>query len=320
MSSTAVLAAPPPGPQVGPSDRLSLTVFLALVVHAILILGVSFAPSDTPRISRDTMEIILVPTRSEKTPDDAKYLAQANQDGGGESEKHERPATPMAPPLTAEQAAVPAGAPPVAPPEPAAEPEPAPTPELTQLEAANETPTPPVQRQEPAPQPEQPPKPRSEPRPEPMVQEHLTAAALVTRSLEIASLNAEVNRKLKAYAERPRHRFVNARTRQYKYAAYMEAWRAKVERVGNLNYPDEARRRRLSGSLLLDVALRPDGSIHDIVLRRSSGHKVLDDAAIRIVRLAAPFAPFPRNIRKETDILHVERTWQFLSNNRLFAQ
>jgi protein TonB len=320
MSSTAVLAAHPLGPQVRPSDRLSLTVFLALVVHAILILGVSFAPSNTPRISRDTMEIILVPTRSEKTPDDPKYLAQANQEGGGESEKHERPVTPMTPPLTAEQAVVPAGAPPVAPPEPAAEPEPAPKSELTRLEATNEAPAPPVQQQRPAPQPKQRPKPRSEPRPKPPVPERLTAAALVSRSLEIASLDAEVNRKLTAYAERPRHRFVNARTKQYKYAAYMEAWRAKVERVGNLNYPDEARRRRLSGTLLLDVALRPDGSIHDIVLRRSSGHKVLDDAAIRIVKLAAPFAPFPKDIRKETDILHVERTWQFVSSNRFFAE
>ena len=100
----------------------------------------------------------------------------------------------------------------------------------------------------------------------------------------------------------------------------MEAWRAKVERVGNLNYPDEARRRRLSGDLLLDVALRPDGSIHRILLRRSSGHTVLDDAALRIVKLAAPFAPFPKDIREETDILHVERTWQFLTSNRLVGK
>jgi protein TonB len=94
----------------------------------------------------------------------------------------------------------------------------------------------------------------------------------------------------------------------------MEAWRAKVERVGNLNYPDDARKRQLSGSLILDVALNPDGSVNQITVRQSSGHKILDDAADRIVRLAAPFAPFPDDIRAETDILHITRTWQFLHN------
>ncbi|MEJ2760202.1 MAG: energy transducer TonB [Gammaproteobacteria bacterium] len=95
----------------------------------------------------------------------------------------------------------------------------------------------------------------------------------------------------------------------------MEAWRAKVERVGNLNYPQEAQRQGLSGSLILDVALNPDGSVKKIIVRRSSGYKVLDDAAIRIVKLASPFAPFPDDIRKETDILHITRTWQFLANS-----
>ena len=88
----------------------------------------------------------------------------------------------------------------------------------------------------------------------------------------------------------------------------------KVERVGNLNYPDEARRNRLSGHLILDVALNPDGSINEITIRKPSGHKVLDDAAVRIVELAAPYAPFPDSFRKETDILHITRTWQFVNN------
>ncbi|MGA1562856.1 MAG: energy transducer TonB family protein, partial [Gammaproteobacteria bacterium] len=80
----------------------------------------------------------------------------------------------------------------------------------------------------------------------------------------------------------------------------------KVERVGNLNYPHG-----LSGSLLLDVALHPDGNIESIDLRRSSGTPELDRAAIEIVKLAAPFAPFPERIAAETDILHIVRTWQF---------
>ncbi len=100
----------------------------------------------------------------------------------------------------------------------------------------------------------------------------------------------------------------------------MEAWRQKVERIGNLNYPDEARRRKLSGNLLLDVALNPDGSINEITLRRSSGERALDDAAVRIVKLAAPYAKFPDDIRKDVDILHIERTWQFLSGNRFVSR
>ena len=109
----------------------------------------------------------------------------------------------------------------------------------------------------------------------------------------MAALISEVKRKLETKAKRPKRTFISASTREYKYAAYMEAWRAKVERVGNLNYPEEARKRKISGQLVLDVALNPDGKINQITVRRSSGHKVLDDAAIRIVELAAPYAPFP---------------------------
>ena len=136
----------------------------------------------------------------------------------------------------------------------------------------------------------------------------------------MASLSAELDQRLNAYAKRPKRKWISVRTREYKYASYMEAWRAKVERVGNLNYPNEARRKRLSGSLLLEVALNPDGSINAIELRRSSGHRVLDEAAVRIVKLAAPFAPFPKNILQETDILHIERTWRFLSSNQFASR
>ena len=136
------------------------------------------------------------------------------------------------------------------------------------------------------------------------------------RSREIATLSAALERKLRAYAERPRRKWISARTREHEFAAYMDAWRRKVEHVGNLNYPDEAARRGLSGSLLLEVALNPDGTIEAVALRRSSGERVLDDAAVRIVRLAAPFAEFPEGIAKAVDVLHIERTWIFHSGNR----
>ena len=143
----------------------------------------------------------------------------------------------------------------------------------------------------------------------------LTAEELLRRSVEIANLSAEIDRSLQAYAERLRHRYISSRAREYRDAAYLDAWRAKVERIGNLNYPEEAKRRGISGSLILDVAINADGTVHSITVLRSSGKKILDDAAIRIVRLAAPFAPFPEELRKDTDVLHITRTWQFLDDN-----
>ena len=127
-------------------------------------------------------------------------------------------------------------------------------------------------------------------------------------------MSANIRQKLETRAQRPKRKFISASTKEYRYAAYMEAWRAKVERMGNLNYPEEARRRKLSGSLLLEVALNANGTINEIMIRRSSGEKILDDAAIRIVELAAPYAPFPQKIKQETGILHIIRTWQFMDN------
>jgi protein TonB len=147
-----------------------------------------------------------------------------------------------------------------------------------------------------------------------------TTQLLASANQEISRLTAELSEKTNAYAKRPRRKFVSASTREYKYANYLDAWRRKVERIGNINYPDEARRKKLYGNLVLLVALRADGTIYEIKVRRSSGHKILDDAAIRIVRLAAPYAPFPTEIRKETDVLDITRTWQFLSGNRLISK
>jgi len=132
----------------------------------------------------------------------------------------------------------------------------------------------------------------------------------------MASLNAELSQRMEARAKRPRAKYISASTREYRFASYMEAWRAKVERIGNLNYPDEARRNKLSGDLILDVALKPDGSLDEITIMNPSGHKVLDDAAIRIVRLGAPYARFPDNISMDVDILHITRTWRFLNSSK----
>ncbi|MBV2090131.1 MAG: energy transducer TonB, partial [Candidatus Thiodiazotropha sp. (ex Ctena orbiculata)] len=143
---------------------------------------------------------------------------------------------------------------------------------------------------------------------------------LNSKNMEIARLTAELERKSEAYAKLPKRKAISASTKEYKYASYLDAWRRKVERIGNLNYPDQAKRDRLYGNLVLHVAVKADGSVDQIRVLHSSGHKILDDSAIRIVRLAAPFSPFPNEIRKETDILDITRTWQFLRSGKLNAE
>jgi protein TonB len=140
---------------------------------------------------------------------------------------------------------------------------------------------------------------------------------LASRNREIARLTASLEARTAAYASRPRRRSVSASTREFRYASYMGAWARKVENIGNLNFPPEAKERRIFGSLILHVAVRRDGSVESIRLVRSSGYPLLDDAAIRIVKLAAPFSPFPPDIAAETDVLDIVRTWQFQRGGRL---
>jgi len=140
------------------------------------------------------------------------------------------------------------------------------------------------------------------------------------QSAEMARLAAEIDVRSALYAKRPKKKFITASTQEYEYASYMRAWVAKVERIGNLNYPQEAKARKLYGSLQLTVAIKADGEVESVEVNRSSGHKVLDQAAVRIVRLAAPFDRFPENIRRDTDILHITRTWTFTKEDLLTAE
>ena len=284
-----------PTPPVTAADRLGLTLFFAIVVHAVIILGITFKPEliRPPQEAHPPIEIILVHQRSEEAPEKAEFLAQANSEGGGNTQEKARPTSPASTPIPPERPGhSTAVTPPAAPPRQTA---PSRSATLT-LDQSR----------------------RKRPNEEQVQQEQempLTAAELMRRSMEIANLSAEIDRSLQAYAQRLKHRYISSRAREYRDAAYLDAWRAKVERIGNLNYPEEAKRRGISGSLILDVAIRADGSIHSITVLRPSGKKVLDDAAVRIVRLAAPFAPFPEELRKDTDVLHITRTWQFLNDS-----
>jgi protein TonB len=263
-------------------DLLAASLLLAAALHAVVILGVTFSVPDPDNTSRSlpTLDITMVPDKSAPPPENPDYLANTNQDGARDPAQQ----TPQ-PGFVASEL-----------PKPAAN-EPKPTPVLSTKESI-------TKQQRNLPQ-------------TPSAKPTLSAVELVERSLDMVGQDDQIEQWAKSDSNEPKHTFISARTREHKYANYMAAWVAKVERVGNLNYPDSARRKGVSGTLLLDVALNSDGSILTIKLLRSSGTRVLDDAAVRIVKLAAPFAPFPEEIRKETDILHITRIWEFLKTNRL---
>lgn len=134
---------------------------------------------------------------------------------------------------------------------------------------------------------------------------------LAKRAQEIARIEAQINKDFDAYQKSPRRKFTGARTQEYRFVKYIEDWRVKIERVGNLNYPEEVKLNKIHGSLMLSVSIKADGSLENIEVSKSSGQPVLDAAAIRIVKLAAPFAPLPPEISKDTDILTISRTWTF---------
>jgi len=319
-------------PIVTPSDRLGLTICIALIIHTMVVMGISFKPESISKTRYESLEVILVTQRSEKTPKEADMLAQASMIGGGNSESAERPSASVEAPILADNPKTTTRMQPTeqdtnAEPDPPAVPKTAAESPRTDIETTSdieeqivvETPEATLATPEPEtrPEPQQPTMVESEEALVKAITPPLpTAAQLITRSFAMASVDAELQQKLELRAQRPRRKFISANTKEFRFAAYMEAWRAKVERVGNINYPDEARRRDLSGSLLLDVALNPDGSVREITIRRSSGQKVLDEAAIRIVELASPFAPFPDDFLREIDILHVTRTWKFLNNSK----
>lgn len=276
------------------NDRLSISFMLALGIHAVVLLGISFVLDINP-ITRavETLDVVLVNFRSEEAPEEADFLAQASQVGGGDAEEAQRPAQE----ISADTPAPGEGDMPVSSPE--VLPQPA-TQALEQLVEENpeERPVQQVTTVE-QPDPELP-----------------SAAELMQQSMQVARLQPELDRERKFQSKLPRRRFISANTREYEFATYMSAWVAKVERVGNLNYPSDLRQRKISGDLLMTVGINLDGSVESIKVQRGSGIPELDQAAIRIVRLAAPFSPLPPDIAAKVDVLHITRTWRFSTGHR----
>ena len=281
------------------SDRMSLTFFFALAIHAILILGISFDLMDSNNDVITTMEVTLVHQRSTEEPEEADYLAQANQLGGGKQQSKSRPSSPFSNPLPIpEEGFAPNSRRAMSPP-PIKEAK-----KQTEIMSVDQS--------------EQRVNKKKLTEETPVTTKSLTAAQLFERSQQIAKLSAEINKLKEAYQQTPKHTWVHgANAKKYRFASYMDAWRAKIERIGNLNYPAIVTRKKITGSLLLDVAINPDGSIHSARITRSSGYRELDQAALRIVNMAAPFPALTKDILKDTDILHIPRVWRFQQGSRL---
>jgi protein TonB len=277
--------------QVSDFDRFSFTLFIALALHAIIVLGITFAP-DPPRSSAETMEITLSQFDDEKDPEKADFLAQTSQQGSGTEEKPAEMTSPQ-PSDVSENSIQPVQ------PEPPSRTEPAPRQERSVVDTS-------ASADRRAPQPE-----TAEPEPEEPLPVR-EKKSLMERSLEIASLEARFDQQRQAYARKPRiMRVTAASTLRSTNAAYVRNWVDRVVRVGNINYPPEARRANLYGNARILVSLRKDGTVKELAILESSGSTVLDDAAIRIVRMAAPFAPFPDSLKEDVDELEIIRTWVF---------
>lgn len=276
---------------------LAGSVAASVALHAML-LAVHFRFPETLRFApaQPPLDVVLVNARTREKPARADALAQANLDGGGTVEENRRARTPL--PL----------AEPRAPGRDLAEAKK----RVAELEASQQQLL--ARAQAEAALAPEPPRAASAAEPAQPAGRDLADLALAAMRLQ-----AQIDRRLEEYQKRPRKRFIGASATEYRFALYEEEWRAKIERIGTLHYPAEARG-RLYGNLRLTVTIRPDGSVESVELDRSSGLKVLDEAAFQIVRLAAPFAAFPPEIRKDTDLLVITRTWFFGQGDRIWTE
>jgi protein TonB len=284
---------------LGKHARMQVALVFSMVLHAVIIVGVSFKMPGPPKLdAQQPLEVTLVNTKTTARPQKADALAQANLDGGGNTDAARRARSPLPVPREATPAT-----------------------ELTmaqkrvqQLERdAKQLLTQAQSKAAIEVVPDQP-KPQTEEESGP------NTADIMSRSLEIARLEASISREWDAYQKRPRRRFVGARTQEFRFARYIEDWRIKVERVGEMNFPQAARDQKTYGSLVVTVSIKSDGALDRVEINRSSGARILDEAAVRIVKLAAPYAPFPANIAKDTDVLSITRTWMFTRSDQFVSE
>ncbi|MCP5267725.1 MAG: energy transducer TonB [Zoogloeaceae bacterium] len=276
-----------------PDRRLWLAIGISVLFH-LLILSLNFAFPDASRAVKDkALEIILVNSKAARRPSEAQALAQTNLDGGGNVDENRRAKTPL-PPSAKQQS----GADLEQKQRRIQEMEARQQKLITQAQSKRTTKAEEAQE--------------AQPEPAPL----LTGRELASSALAMARMEAEISKSVEEYNKRPRKKNIGVRADEYRFARYVEDWRLKVERVGTLNYP-EAAKGKLYGSLILSVSIQSDGHVQKIEINRSSGHKILDDAARRIVQMASPYAPFPEDIRRDTDIIEITRTWSFTRQDAL---
>lgn len=307
-------------------DPLMVTLAVSAVLHLVAIAFVTFEPPDLKAL-KDRMpplEVVLVNTKTKSAPTKADALAQANLDRGGNTDEERQMKSALPPPKKktpevkvkpkppqnkqAVARALKAQAEAEQQQKRVAELERQAHELMTQIKAQQKLEAEPVKK-------------AATPEPEQGEQESAaktpSAAELMASSLDMARLEAQIAKQQEEYQKRPKRKFIGARTSEYRFAMYVESWRQKVEKIGNLNYPEEAKEKKIYGRLRLTVSIMADGSIEKVEINQSSGFKVLDNAARRIVELAAPYAPFPDDIRKDTDIISITRTWTFTKESSL---
>ncbi len=278
-------------------ERFGFTVFLSACVHAIIILGVGFTYLEELN-SEPALEITMAQYRSEFAPDDADFLAQENQIGSGTLDSKAAPSTPFESEFNDDliQEVVPV---------------PQSREIVNEIEVQDTAVISSFQNEQQVQQQLD----ELEVEEEKPMSDQATPNEL---TLAIASLQAQLDLQRQAYARRPRkYTISSASTKKSHDALYLDSWRRRIEAVGNINYPAEARQQQLYGSLRLLVALLPNGDVSEIQILQSSGHSILDQAALEIVNMAAPFDPFPEAMRAEADILEIIRTWRFHEGNAL---
>lgn len=272
-------------------DRFMVFLVMAAGLHLLLFFGVSFGISlkPIPHLA-DTLDVVLVQWRSESEPEQADYLAQASQQGGGETSEKSRPSEPVSGELPTPQDGMDQ--------QQSIQQLPSPAPEVREIVAAETDSATALQ-------------PTSVEQPDTITPD---AATLMHQSMDMASLRPEQDRRRQWKSRLPKREFISANTKEYEFASYMSAWVSKVERIGNMNYPSELRQKKLHGDLVLTVGIQKNGTVESIDVMRSSGIQEIDRAAIHIVQLAAPYSPLPDNITDRVDVLHITRTWRFESS------
>ncbi|WP_144392329.1 energy transducer TonB [Pleionea sediminis] len=277
-------------PKVRESDRLTFSAILAIAFHAMLFLGIAFTlPEEQTQASSPVMQVVLAQYHALEKPEKADFIGQDNQQGGGQEDIIQAPTTTELAkiPDPSKQASVSAM-------QSSAAKKIQPTPEMMTGNSENQ-----IFLKERVDAPDQ------------SDQPLMDTATLIQKSYELSGLNAQLDQEHQLASRNLRKRQVSASIHQSTDALYLDTWRRRIEEVGNRNYPELAKQNKVYGELILKVAVNSDGTVRDLTVMSSSGYKVLDDAAIRIVRQAAPFAPFDEELRKNTDVLEIVRLWQF---------